>query len=82
MDNVAVAEACHDLPALLERVQKDEQITLTTDEGVAVARLIPVEPVDDAARQRAIDELMEFGKGRRLPEGMTIRDLIDEGRRF
>jgi len=31
-------------------------------------------------RQEAIDHMLESRKGRRLPEGVTIRDLINKGR--
>jgi hypothetical protein len=44
--------------------------------------LVPIEPVPIMDRKRAIDELKAFGAGRKLPEGMTIRDLIQAGRRF
>jgi hypothetical protein len=33
-------------------------------------------------RDAVIDELKAFGLGRTLPEGVTIRDLTEEGRRF
>ncbi|MBT9329762.1 hypothetical protein [Paracidobacterium acidisoli] len=38
--------------------------------------------LSDERRQAAIDTLREFGRGRKLPEGMTIRSMIEEGRRL
>jgi hypothetical protein len=46
--------------------------------------LVPIENAPLIDRKRAIAELKAFGRdrGRELPEGMTVRDLIDAGRRF
>lgn len=80
MANVGSFEAKTHLPALLERVLQGERITITK-RGVPVAMLVPVDqPTMD--RKRAIAELKEFGRGRKLPKGMTVRDLIYAGRRF
>jgi predicted transcriptional regulator len=38
-------------------------------------------PAPKRARADVIRELLAFGQGRKL-EGMSIRDMIDEGRRF
>jgi prevent-host-death family protein len=73
-------EAKTHLPALLERVAHGERITITKH-GVPVAMLVPVERAATRDRREVIRELKEFGKGRRL-DGMTVRDLIEEGRRF
>jgi prevent-host-death family protein len=73
-------EAKTHLPALLERVAHGERITITKH-GVPVAMLVPVERAANRDRREVIRELKEFGKGRRL-DGMTVRDLIEEGRRF
>lgn len=37
---------------------------------------------EDAGHVAAISALKEFGRGRTLPSGVTVRDLIEEGRRF
>jgi len=81
MKRVGAFEAKTYLPALLERVAKGERITITKH-GTAVAMLVPVEGVPQADRKKVIDELKAFGKGRKLPRGKTVRDLINEGRRF
>lgn len=73
-------EAKTHLSALLDRVAKGEKITITKH-GVPVAMLVPVQPSGNRDRQELIRELKEFGKRRSL-KGMSIRRLIEEGRRF
>jgi prevent-host-death family protein len=65
---------------MLEGVRRGEEVTITED-GRPVAILRGIQEVSELKRNRAIDELMEFGKGRTLG-GKTIREHIDEGRRF
>ena len=77
---VGAYEAKTHLPELLRRVEKGERITITKH-GHPVAELIPA---SDERRQRvsaAIAGLREFSKGRKL-DGITIKELIEEGRRF
>ena len=74
-------EAKTHLPALLERVARGEQITITK-RGVPIAMLVPMQPEGNKSRQQVIAELKEFGRGRKLPKGMSVRDLINAGRRF
>jgi prevent-host-death family protein len=81
MPTVGSFEAKTHLPALLERVQKGEHITITKH-GVPVAMLVPAVSPPDKGRRQIIAELKEFGRGRSLPDGMTVRDLIEEGRRY
>ncbi len=80
MAEVGAYEAKTHLPRLLERVRKGERITITKH-GTPVAMLVPVE---QTGRQRTvaetIEEIRRFRRGHRL-DGLTIRELIDEGRR-
>ncbi len=81
MATVGAYEAKTHLPALLERVAKGEQITITKH-GVPVAQLVPVQPV--SGRQKRLEAIAEL---KRLREkhplnGITIRELIEDGRRF
>ncbi|HEY0795002.1 MAG TPA: type II toxin-antitoxin system prevent-host-death family antitoxin [Acidisarcina sp.] len=80
MSTVGAYEAKTHLAALLERVQNGEHITITKH-GHPVAKLIPATPGTRPGRASVIAELKAFGKGRSLPKGVTIRDLIEEGRR-
>lgn len=73
-------EAKTHLPALLDRVVKGEEITITRH-GVPVARLVPVTPAKRKGDlQATIDALKTFRKGNKL-NGLSVRDLITEGRR-
>lgn len=77
---VGAYEAKTHLPELLRRVEKGERITITRH-GHPVAELVPA---SDERRRRvaeSIAKLEELRKGRKL-DGITIRQLIDEGRRF
>jgi prevent-host-death family protein len=69
------------LPELLERARKGERITITR-RGAPVAMLVPAEPLPRKDRSQVIAELKTFGSGRTLKKGTTVRDLIEEGRRF
>ena len=78
---VGAFDAKTHLSRLLDRVEKGDSITITRH-GIPVARLVPVtSAVDREHVKRAVEALRTFGKGRHLPAGLTIRDLIDEGRR-
>jgi prevent-host-death family protein len=80
MTTVGAYEAKTHLPKLLARVAKGERITITKH-GVPVAVLTPPPGAfDQDAVERTIDDLMAFRRGRTL-DGLTIRELIEEGRR-
>lgn len=81
MRTVGSFEAKTHLPGLLDLVAKGEKITITK-RGVPVAMLVPVDSEENKDRAQAIAELKQFGRGRKLPKGTTVRDLISAGRRF
>jgi prevent-host-death family protein len=76
---VGAYEAKTHLPSLLERVQHGERVTITKH-GVPVAMLVPVAPMAKPDIRAVIDELKTFAKGH-TTGGMTIREMIGEGRR-
>jgi prevent-host-death family protein len=76
-NEIGAYEAKTHLPALLERVARGEQITITKH-GKPVAKLVPVGKTDLERRREVIDRLKSFRKGRRL--GVPIKQLIEEGR--
>jgi prevent-host-death family protein len=88
-NHVGIFDAKTHLSELVERVRKGESFVLTRH-GHAVARLVPVEgaapAVLDAERaakvRAALDRLFELRKGVTLPPGMTVKDMINEGRRM
>ncbi len=83
MESVGSFEAKTHLAQLLERVAQGEEFTITKH-GKPVARLVPViitaAPKPDV--RQVIEELKAFSKGNTLGEGISVRDLIEEGRRF
>jgi prevent-host-death family protein len=79
MKTVGAFEAKTHLSALLEQVERGEEVTITKH-GRAVARLVPV---DDISRDRLGDtvaRLRAFRQGRRIGD-LSAKALIEEGRR-
>lgn len=79
METVGAYEAKTHLPKLLERVIKGERITITKH-GVPVAVLQPPLPSRKTEPKRTIAELRKFREKYTL-QGLSIRDMIEEGRR-
>ena len=79
MGTVGAYEAKTHLPKLLERVIKGERITITKH-GVPVAVLQPPLALRKTEPRRVIAELRKFREKHTL-KGLSIRDMIDEGRR-
>jgi prevent-host-death family protein len=80
MRTVGTFEAKTHLSALLERVERGEEITITRH-GRAVARLVPVAAAPGREQLAGtVARLKAFRRGRRLGD-LSIRELIEEGRR-
>ncbi len=79
MRRLGAYEAKTHLPRLLDEVAGGETITITKH-GVPVAMLVPVGRFGSPRVGEAVDGLRAFRARHRL-DGVTIRDLIDEGRR-
>ena len=80
MDSVGVFEAKNRLSALLDVVEDGGEVVITR-RGKPVARLTGYESgFDREEARRAIAGLREAAKGLSLG-GLTLRELIDEGRR-
>ncbi len=79
MTTIGAYEAKTHLNKLLERVAKGERISITRH-GVPVATLQPADPAKRTPVREVIDQLKRFRRGNRL-EGLSIRDMIEEGRR-
>lgn len=78
MKTVGAYEAKTKLPSLLDRVAAGETVTITRH-GTPVAHLVPARRQAGAARAAA-EQLREFRRAHRLA-GVSLRELIDEGRR-
>jgi prevent-host-death family protein len=79
MRRLGAYEAKTHLPRLLDEVAAGEPITITKH-GVPVAVLVPTGSPSQATVLAAIAGLRSFRKGRRL-DGVSVRELIEEGRR-
>jgi len=80
MMTVGSYEAKTRLPALLDEVARGGMVTITRY-GMLAAVLRPVDEFERMSVDEAIDRLTELGKGKSLG-GLTIRELIEEGRRY
>ena len=78
MRQIGVYEAKTQLPRLLDEVERGESVTITRH-GRPVARLVPI-----GGRRRSVREAIEaieaFRESHTL-DGVTTRELIEEGRR-
>ena len=84
MDTVGSYEAKTHLPRLLERVEHGETITITRH-GKPIARLVPAEPTARRPEIAEVIEAMRIFQEQEAPslgDDLSIRDLIEEGRRF
>lgn len=76
---VGVYDAKTRLAKLLMQVENGDCVTITRH-GKAVARIVPIEGKPDLSREEAVEALRTFAKGRTL-NGLSIREMINEGRR-
>ena len=80
MRTIGAYEAKTHLPRLLDEVEKGERITITKH-GRPVAVLVPPDAAPIIDIEKRLEQMREFRKGNRL-RGLSIRELIDEGRRY
>jgi prevent-host-death family protein len=80
MHSVGVFEAKNRLTALLDEVEAGGEVIITR-RGKPIARLTPLEAGFNRAKARAAaEELRAASKGQTLG-GLSLKDLISEGRR-
>jgi prevent-host-death family protein len=80
MKTVGAFEAKTHLNELLRRVSNGETIQITR-RGIPIAKLVPADSENKEKTARAVRELRDIRKGLTLGD-LTIRELIDEGRRY
>ena len=81
MITVGAFEAKTHLSNLLERVAEGEEVIITKH-GKPVARLVPaVSATPKPDVRAAVEAMKQFRKGRSLGAS-SIREMIEEGRRF
>ena len=81
MPTVGAFEAKTHLAALLDRVVRGERITITRN-GVPAAMLVPVSEGTRRLSHEEIVEGMRALRNRVKPGKMTVREMVEEGRRF
>ncbi len=80
MKEVGAFEAKNNLGALLDLAERGEEVVITRH-GKAVARLVPARGGRNrAAAHAAVQRIREMRKGTTL-DGISLKELIDEGRR-
>lgn len=80
MRTVGAYEAKTHLAQLLDEVERGETITITRH-GVPVAQLVPPQTRRREDIAEAIEKLRELSQGITLGDDLTIKELIEEGRR-
>jgi prevent-host-death family protein len=80
MHTVGVFEAKNRLTALLDEVEAGGEVIITR-RGKPIARLAPLEGSFDRARARAAAEGLRAGSKGQTLGGLTLKELISEGRR-
>ena len=81
MTNVGIFEAKNRLSELVERAARGEEIVITR-RGEQVARLMPPLTPDTLGQARTLAaRIRQSRSGQGLGGGVSIRDMIEEGRR-
>lgn len=80
MDTVGAFDAKTHLAALLDRVARGERITITRH-GVPAAMLVPVTESDPKLTHEQIVEGMRRLRKRVKPDTMSVREMVQQGRR-
>ena len=80
MKTIGAFEAKTHLAELLQEASKGETI-LITRRGVPLAKLVMADQPEKHDLKQVVRNLREIRKGARL-KGTTLRELIDEGRRY
>lgn len=78
----SASEVVREALRLLAR-HEPRQATTTAASGTAIGSAVELQEqrIDRESAREAIDELRRLRKGTTLGPGLTVRDLIDEGRR-
>ena len=80
MKTIGAFEAKTHLNELLRRASSGETIRITR-RGVPVAKLVPPDEREKRDLKIVVQEIRQIRKGASL-RGSSIRELIDEGRRY
>lgn len=82
MKTITDLDAKSDLSRVLEEVAEGETFVITV-EGSPVARVSPVRMSAPAPSDEAVDAMHRFRREQKISlGGLSIRDLIEDGRRY
>ena len=81
MTTIGSFEAKTHLPQLLDRVSRGEKILITRN-GKPAAMLVPAQAEKTKNVKDVIAEMRALRRGNGSGKGFSIRELIEEGRRF
>ena len=81
METIGAFAAKTHLSSLLDRVANGEKITITRH-GVPAALLVPVGPTEQKLSHKEIVDGMRDLRKRVKPGKMSVRDMVNEGRRY
>jgi prevent-host-death family protein len=76
---ITAEEASTKFMSILDQMKDGEAVTITR-QGVPVATLFSSKKPEKMTPREAIERIKELRKGVRL-DGLSIREMIDEGRR-
>ena len=77
METLGLFEAKNRLSELVERASRGQRIGITR-RGKLAALLVPAR--SEASLDEIFRDMEEIRKRTQLPEGVTVKDLIEEGR--
>jgi prevent-host-death family protein len=81
MESIGAFEAKTHLSELLDRVARGERITITRH-GVPAAVLVPVGETSPKLTHQEVVEGMRALRKRVKPDKMSVREMVNDGRRF
>jgi prevent-host-death family protein len=81
METIGAFEAKTHLSSLLDRVARGERITITRH-GVPAAMLVPTDRAEQKLTHKEIVAGMRALRKRVKPGKMSVREMVNEGRRF
>ncbi len=81
MESIGAFDAKTHLSALLDRVAKGERITIARH-GIPAALLVPVEEAEAKLSHKEIVAGMRALRQRVKPGKMSVREMVNEGRRY
>ena len=81
MQTIGAFEAKTHLASLLDRVAKGEHISITRH-GIPAAMLIPIKQPSAGLTHQEVVEAMRQLRKRVKPGNMSVREMVNEGRRL